>query len=70
MPEPDTEDLQTGEMEKVRNWRLEQLRRIGYNRDQRQHLLQEIEAGDLQLADVRRLADRGWSVEQAWWALS
>jgi hypothetical protein len=60
----------TQEVEKVRGWRLEQLRGLGYNHDQRAHLLEEIEAGELQLADVRKLAEQGWTVEQAWWVLS
>jgi hypothetical protein len=58
------------EAEKVRAWRYEQLRLLGYNHPQRQRLVERIELNELQLEQVRRLAKLGASVEQAWWVLS
>jgi hypothetical protein len=40
-------------------WRLEQLRLLGYKRDERTELVILIEAGELDLDDVRKLAARG-----------
>jgi hypothetical protein len=45
--------------DEVRVWRLEQLRLLGYKRDERTELVILIEAGELDLDDVRKLAARG-----------
>jgi hypothetical protein len=58
------------EAEKVRGWRQEQLRRLGYNQKQRARLLERLEANELQLGDVRHLAELGASAAEAWWILS
>jgi hypothetical protein len=58
------------EAAQVRDWRLQQLRRLGYGLRQRAALLERIEANELQLEDVRHLADLGCPVETAWWVLS
>jgi hypothetical protein len=64
----DLDDSQ--EAEKVRGWRQEQLRRLGYNQKQRARLLERLEANELQLGDVRHLSELGATVEEAWWVLS
>jgi hypothetical protein len=64
----DLDDSQ--EAEKVRGWRQEQLRRLGYNQKQRARLLERLEPNELQLGDVRHLAELGATVEEAWWVLS
>jgi hypothetical protein len=63
-------DEDTAQLDQVRDWRLHQLRLIGYGLRQRAALLERIEAGELELEDVRHLAELGCPVEMAWWVLS
>lgn len=56
------------EAAKLRDWRLEELRRLGYNLRQRAALLERIEKGDLELETLRHyFDDLGIPAEQAWW---
>jgi hypothetical protein len=56
--------------ELVRDWRQKELRRLGFTQKQRTHLLDLIEAGDLNLEQVRHpIDDLGWTAEQTWWAV-
>lgn len=55
----------------VRNWRLQELRRLGFGVKQRTRLLERIESGELELEQVRHLVDDlGATAEQAWWVVS
>lgn len=69
----DTEPVvdETREARAVRAWRLEELRRLKFTLRQRAHLLWLIEAGELELEQVRHpIDDLGWTAEQTWWARS
>ena len=49
----------------VKAWRLEDLRQLGFNFDQRQALLECIEKGEIELAEIRDLIQkRHWTPEQ------
>ncbi len=62
-------DDDTTEREDVREWRITVLRQLGYNWGQRQHLADLIEAGEFDLEQVRHLAEKGATLEEAWWVL-
>jgi hypothetical protein len=50
----------------VREWRIHELQRLRFTQKQRAELLRLIEAGEVELAEVRALVEkRGWTAEQA-----
>ncbi len=54
-------------VEQLHDWRLGELRRIGFPLKQRAALLERIELGELELGQVRHLVDDlDWTPEQAW----
>lgn len=67
----DGEDTATlDETSQIREWRLRELRRLGFGLRQRARLLELIEIGDLELEHVRHpIDDLGWTTEQTWWAV-
>lgn len=59
MPVPGTEARGEQQARQVRDWRTRELRRLGFSRQQRERLLERMEAGELLLEDVRRLVAAG-----------
>jgi len=50
----------------VREWRTEELRRLRFTKQQRLKLLDLMDRGEVELADVRAYVEkRGWTPEQA-----
>lgn len=64
------EDTATQDPTRVRTWRLNELRRLGFALRQRALLLERIELGELELEEVRHpIDDLGWTAEQTWWTV-
>jgi hypothetical protein len=58
------------DIDPVRIWRYQELRRLGYKPEQRRKLVELIEAGEIELQQVRHLTeDLGATPEEAWWVL-
>lgn len=52
--------------EELRDWRLSELHRLGYDYPERCQLIILIEHGELELEAVRRIAELGATPEEAW----
>lgn len=66
--------METTSDQDLRDWRLHELRRLGFNHHQRETLLELIENGDTSLHDltdrVHDLWARGCPPDLIWWIVS